>query len=227
MIQRIFAFAVSLVLATACTHPGAAASPLTEENNAMELSSQQPPLPPVVTSGELAPLGDPAHAAKYNVRPVGWPLRFKSHLFGLRCYDTLYCKVLYDGMPHDRSEPSPPSSTYGPDYLKGWSGGFSTHNFPPPAQVTWRSRDGTWHEAEIDIGALFKDERVRHVVPREEVADLSDGKYRNDPSILVEVNDRTIRVYMMAYISTKHLQEPGNVRSDFRDDLILVKTATY
>ena len=194
----------------------------------MELSSQQPPLPPVVTGGELAPLGDPALAAKYNVRPVEWPLRFKSFSFGARCYDTIECHVPFGGLNLGDRNPTRSSASYGPDYLKGWRGGYlGVHNFPLPVQVAWRTRDGTWHEAEIDIGALFKDELVRHVVPREEVADQSDGKYDDDPSILVEVNDRTIRVYLMAYIPTKHLQIPGNQYSDARRDLILVKTHTY
>lgn len=100
-------------------------------------------------------------------------------------------------------------------------------NFPPPAKVRWRSKDGEAHEAEIDIGALFADEVIRHHVPRDEMPELPDGKYRNEPSIILEVNDRTIRVWMRAHVPTRKLQELGNPYSDFRNDLILVETYTY
>ena len=160
--------------------------------------------------------------------PVGWPLRFKKHDFEARCYDTQDCTVIYDNFDHGIHKPTPSSASYGPDYLKGWSGSYGgVHNFPEPAKVTWRSKDGVAHEAEIDMGEIFRDELVRHNVPREEVIDLTDGEYDDPPSILLEVNDQTIRVYMKAWIPTKELQIPGNRYSDFRDDLILVKTYTY
>jgi hypothetical protein len=185
-------------------------------------------LPTVLTSGELAPLGDPAIRAGMNIKPVEWPLRFRSHNFGAYCYDTLECHVIYDDFDHGRHKPMPSSASRGPDYQKTWRGGYlGIRNFPSPARVTWRSKDGTSHQAEIDIGELFKDELVRHHVPREEVADSSDGQYDYDPSILLEVNDRTIRVYMRAFVPTNHLQEPGNARSGSRRDLILVSTHMY
>ena len=160
-----------------------------------------------------------------------WPLKFKSHRFGAHCYSTFGCKVTYAGLEQRADDPNelrPSSSEYGPEYQRNWSG---THgmirNFPPPAQVSWRSKDGQAHTAEIDIGELFADEVIRHNIKREEMADVPDGEYRNEPAILMEINDRTIRVYMRAHIPTKTRQKPGNRYSDFRNDLILVKTYTY
>lgn len=170
-------------------------------------------------------------AASPSVRrlPVKeWPLRFKRHSFGAYCYDTLTCSVWYANLEHGSEEPSPPASTYGPGYLDHLGGGHGMiRNFPPPAVVTWRSKDGQPHRAEIDIGEIFRDELIRHNVAREEMADLPDGIYRNEPSILLEVNDRTIRVWMRAHVPTKELQKPGNQYSDFRNDLILVRSYTY
>jgi hypothetical protein len=48
-----------------------------------------------------------------------------------------------------------------------------------------------------------------------------------DPAILIEVNDRIVRVYMKAFVSTKHLQVPGNQRSGSRRDLILITAGGY
>lgn len=169
-----------------------------------------------------------ASANPMNLGPVEWPLRFKRHNFGARCYDTLECRVLYDNFDHGTAKPTPSSASRGPDYLKGWSGGYlGVDNFPAPALVSWRSKDGVAHEAEIDIGEIFKDELIRHNVSRREMADQPDGKYASNPSILLEVNDRTIRIYMSAFIPTKREQHPGNKYSRFRDDVILVKTYTY
>jgi hypothetical protein len=210
---------------TACANPGN-----TTASTFQETTTMAPATSPVVTTGELAPLGDPAIRARMNIRPVEWPLRFKSHQFGARCYDTLECDVRYYDQRINHGDPKPTrsSASFGTDYLKGWNGGYGgIKNFPPPARVKWRSKDGASHEAEIDIGELFKDELVRHNVPREEVSDEPDGKWENEPSILLEVNDRTIRVYTSAHIPTKHLQIPGNQYSGFRNDLIMVKTYTY
>ena len=48
-----------------------------------------------------------------------------------------------------------------------------------------------------------------------------------NPDILLEVNDRTINVYMRAFVPTRELQIPGNKYSRFRDDLILAWSKTY
>jgi hypothetical protein len=164
-----------------------------------------------------------------NLMPAKeWPLRFKSHSFGAFCYDTLTCTITYASLEHGSDDPSPPSSTYGPTYLDHLSGGHGLiRNFPPPAVVTWRSKDGEAHKAEIHIGEIFKDEMIRHNVSREEVADLPDGEFQGEPSIILEVNNRTIRVWMRAHIPTKELQNPENQYSDFRNDLILGKTYTF
>ena len=170
-----------------------------------------------------------ASANPINLAPVEWPLRFKRHNFGARCYDTLECKVIYDNFDHGTDKPTPSSADRGPDYLKGWNGSYGgIDNFPNPAKVIWRSKDGVAHEAEIDIGEIFKDELIRHHVSREEMADLPDGKYASNPSILLEVNDRTIRVYMSARIPLKkEVEIAGHIRNDCRYDVILVKTYTY
>jgi hypothetical protein len=219
---RIIAVAAWLALA-ACAN-----STASMKDSAMTTPLSPLPSPPVVTSGELAPTGDPVKAAQMNIKPVEWPLRFKEHNFDARCYDTLECSVAYDNFDHGDPEPTQPSSAYGPDYLKGWNGSYGgVKNFPPPAKMVWRTKDGVKHQAEIDIGEIFKDEVVLHHVPREEVSDLPDGKFDDSPSILLEVNGSTIRVYMSAMVHTKHYQTPGNKHSDYREDLILVKTYTF
>jgi hypothetical protein len=154
-----------------------------------------------------------------------FPLRFVKHDFQVFCYNTIRCHVIYNDFnfkAEERPSPPPPSA----DYRDHWpfASYLGIRNFPPPAEVNWTSLDGVAHTAKVDIGAIFKDERVLYNVPDAEIPDRSWG---GEPGILLEVNDRTISVYMKAFIATKTEQIPGNKDSDFRDDVILAWTHTY
>lgn len=168
-----------------------------------------------------------AHEASNRNRTAAeWPLTFVQHNFGAHCFDTIGCRITYGGFTHgvDRDdEVSPPVSSYKGTHTQLLSAGhIARRNFPPPAQVRWRSKDGAPHEAEVDIADIFKDRAVRHNVPLDQV--LGD---LGDPDIILEVNDRTINVYMRAFVPTRELQIPGNKYSGFRDDLILAWSRTY
>ena len=90
--------------------------------------------------------------------------------------------------------------------------------------MTWRSKDGTLHEAEIDIGEIFKDQLIRHNVSHEDASDpATDGM----PRIILEVNDRTINVYMRATMWLKQPRFPEKPLSDSQRDLIKVFSRTY
>ena len=162
-----------------------------------------------------------------NVNPE-WPLRFKAHYFGAHCFDTQACEVLYRGFSHgEKNGISPSVASYGRPLEALLSAGRGPiTNFPPPAKVTWYSKEGTSHEAEIDIGDIFKDQLIRHNLKRAEISEEGIGPGAL-PSIILEVNDRKINVYMRAHISTRELQKPGNQYSDFRNDLIKVFSQTY
>ncbi|MFC3269172.1 hypothetical protein ACFOED_09115 [Vulcaniibacterium thermophilum] len=156
---------------------------------------------------------------------VEWPLKFKAHYFGAHCFNTQSCRILYRGFPHGSDEPSPSVESYGRPLEKLLSAGRGPiPNFPPPAKVSWRAKDGTPLEAEVDIGEIFRDELIRHNVARE---DATPNATSGAPGIILEVNDRTINVYMRATIWTKAPQIPGNPYSHGRSDLIKVFSRTY
>jgi hypothetical protein len=163
-----------------------------------------------------------------NLQPVAWPVSFRRHNFSSVCFDTLSCRIFYGGVPTFQDTPSLPSSHYGPNYLDLVRGTYGAiPNFPDPAKIEWVSKDGTHHKAEIDIGSIFRDQRVLHNVPKEEIPDQPDGRIAIDPLIFLEINDRTVRVYMRAFVPTRTLQIPGNVYSDAREDWILAKTYNF
>lgn len=160
--------------------------------------------------------------------PTPWPLTFKAHDFAAHCYNTLRCAVIYDNYNFTRSDadrPSgPPPST---DYRDKWKNAsyIGIRNFPSPAEVTWTSLDGSEHRELVDIGAIFKDERVLHHVDRNNIPDGWGHDIR--PNVYVEVNDRTVSVLMRTHIATKDLRTPGNPDSNYRRDTIVAWSRTY
>jgi len=165
---------------------------------------------------------------KYTGTVADWPLFFVSHTFGAACYSTYGCKVRYNDFLHvddGDDELKPSSESLGSRYPDVLGGGYlGVRNFPPPVEVDWRSLDGSAHHARIDIGELFADGLVRHDVARE---DIPERIGISEPEIILEVNNRTINVYMRTHIPLKAPRTPGNPYSDFNNDLMKVFSRTY
>jgi hypothetical protein len=181
---------------------------------------------PAMTS----PVPHNAPAAAVDASPSGtvadWPLTFKRHLFGAVCFDTRGCSVIYDGRDHGTTADTPSVSSLPPgrfDALMIARYG-DLPNFPAPAQLRWRAKDGTELTAEVDLGEIFGDGLIRHNVARE---DIAKGVSMGFTHVLIEVNDRTVNVYTRTLIPTDREQVPGNKHSHFRDDLIKVHSRSY
>lgn len=156
------------------------------------------------------------------------PLRFVRHNFAAHCYNAIGCRIGYDGRYSINDEPDKISGPPPADKKAAWgSVDGSIRNFPPPAEVRWKSLDGVPHEAKVDFAAIFKDGLIWHNVPKADMADFYRGPVAGDPNIHLEVNDHTINVYMMMLIPTRTEQKPGNPYSYHRTDLFLVWTHTY
>ena len=157
-----------------------------------------------------------------------WPLKFVQHNFGARCFAASGCRVVYDGFRHldyPDDEWIPGLDDAHPDALKNAGAGYiAVRNFPEPANVSWRSRDGVRREAKVDIGEIFRDGLILHEVPKD---DIPEGVSILNPDIILAIEDRTISVYMRARIPTKSLRTLGNPHSDYRKDLVLAWTRTY
>ena len=169
-----------------------------------------------------------SQAGESGMAATAWPLRFAQHNFGAHCFDTIGCRITYSGFTHgadDEGEVNPPLSSYRGAREQILSAGhIARTNFPPPVRIAWRSRDGVAHETEIDIRALFPGQLIVHNVARE---DVREGVSITDPDIILEVEDRTISVYMRAFIPTKALQVPGNPYSGHRAELVRVWSEMY
>lgn len=162
------------------------------------------------------------------VTTAQWPLRFQRHRFGGFCFDTWGCSIVYNGFPHgqdDRERQAASSASFGDAYPRRMKAAhLDIANFPGPAEVTWRAKDKSEHRASVDLAAIFADGLIRHEVARDDVA---EGVSLNDPEIILEVNDRTINVYMRSMIPLKRPLDPANPNSNFRADLVRVHSQTY
>ena len=159
-----------------------------------------------------------------------FPLKFKTHSFDARVYSTLTCHIIYNKYsfsPQYNTAPSPappPTLTYRDDWpLASFLG---IRNFPAPAHIMWTSLDGTKLEAKVDIAKIFKDEKVLYTAEDEEIPEGSFNGLTS-PGIYLEVDDRTVRVFMRAFLPTKTEQKPGNKYSNCRNDLVLAWSHTY
>jgi hypothetical protein len=175
-----------------------------------------------------------------------WPLRFYTHGFGARCFNTLACTLIYNNhefgtrtFGYDNQFHDKPS---GPEPEPGWKDRWSGHHgilpldhegriFPSPVEVAWTALDGSHHKATLDLDTLFKDRLILHRVAKE---DIPEGWLRAkslnpiSPDILVEVNDRTINIYMRATIVVCDPSDPDDIdKRDTRRDAVLVWTHTY
>ena len=153
-----------------------------------------------------------------------YPLRFTHHSFDAHCYNTKKCRVLYaNAVQVNEEDPSP--SPQRVDYQKLW--GLATHvgidNFPAPARVEWTSADGADLNAQVDIGSIFKDQLVLHNVPRD-MLPVTTVKHGDGPSIFLQINDRTLTVFMRQMVFLKN-EGPGT--SPFQHELIEAWRVTY
>lgn len=153
------------------------------------------------------------------------PLTFKGHNFGAHCFDTVGCKVFYANRFVVKDEQNEVrASAKSPDYFAELSAShLDIPNFPAPATVTWKTKNGIQLEAEVDMAEIFKDQVIRHNVAKEDLPTETIATL-DEPEIILVVNDRTISVYMRAAI---FLKDTSNRKREIRDETILAFKRTY
>lgn len=173
--------------------------------------------------------------APSNPPPIPWPLTFDSFSFDARCFNTLACSIIFHGQQHalDSELEGPSGEPNSSDWKDKWTAGLviPEDRMPPgPVQIRWTSLDGAAHAAEIDlIKDIFPDQRILHDVQREEVWEFWNfDSLGHSPEILLEINDRTITVYMSSFIMTRTwVGEGDSTRRVARSKLSEAWTKTY
>jgi hypothetical protein len=149
---------------------------------------------------------------------------FYDHSFGAACFDTLRCRVLYDNAYIVNS--GSPSEPFTERDRHNLSGGWGSLDFPSVARVIWTSKDGTDHDENVDLGEIFSTGMVRYPTDLD-VNDVKISVPPSAPDIVLVVEDRSIRVYMRAWISLLKPRFPGRKYSDFRHDPVVAYSQTF
>lgn len=174
---------------------------------------------------EFDPAKPPPGHGPFTGTVADWPLWFIWHQFGTHCFSVQGCEIVYAGHPHGVERPRPSFESLGRPIEKVlYAGRGPIRNFPPPAEVTWVSQDGTPLTASVDIAEIFADRLVRHTLAREEIM---ENAYIPRPGIILVVDDRTISVYMSTWIPLKESRDPSNPVGDLHTGVILVHSKTY
>ena len=175
-----------------------------------------------------APTDSNPHSVAQSANDPIAELGFVKHNFTAIAFNTYGCSVEYYGRYQIDDRPDKFSGgAQGADYREGYGSGVDgIPAAPASAIVKWKSLDGSSHEASVDFNRIFKGGRVLHQVHESEIP---PGWIRDDvqPTIVLEVNDRTITVLMRAHVGTREEQVPGNKYSTFKDDLIEAWKQTY
>lgn len=159
-----------------------------------------------------------------------WPIRFDSFSFDARCYNTLKCHIYYNKSEMSLHVSEPSGQPFKENWKDSWSAGYSLGypGFPPPVEIYWTALDGVARETKIDLEDVFPDRLVLHNVPREDIRPGWEGaRESRDVDILLELNDRTINIYMRGRILQKKIKDSDDPNGKWRRDLILAWTKTY
>jgi hypothetical protein len=138
--------------------------------------------------------------------PVIYPcLTFSSHDLAVFSYDVSEVLMTYAGVswrPVKRQRARARTAGDAERY-PGITGG-SYPSFAGALRLRWRARDGDALETLIDLHAIFPDRTILHTELPERI-DYSkplDG----EPTIVVEINDRTVNIYMYVTIMLKPIK---------------------
>ncbi len=160
------------------------------------------------------------------------PLKFDKFNFSTSCFSADDMQVIYrNRYIHDRvlskklfkkivgmcPAKHPDADKRLPDAYMGPKGYFDA--FEGPLTVKWRSQDGAQHAVVLDLDEIFKDRIVRHT----EDPKLVDHVNSYYPDIIVEVNNRTVNLYMDVWVSLSRTETSKRVSHRHRT-LIYSKT---
>lgn len=153
-------------------------------------------------------------------------LSFKTHDLRVEIYSASDLKLVYAGSAHLLSPGEIARDKTPQDDIKYWGGTSGSYvAFAGPVQIDWRSRDGIQRSCSLNLDEIFKDRRVLH-------SEDPTRLYRpmpitgNEPTIVIEVVDRTVNVYMFAALQLVPA-DPAAVRREEREHRTLAYSKTF
>lgn len=151
-------------------------------------------------------------------------LKFKTHDLNIQCYSASNMKLEYAGNEFHLFEGKVSKEKTPADenrYPNGKSGSYNA--FAGPVNLKWRSRDGSQHATTINLDEIFKDRKVLHKEDPSKIY-MPMPITGNEPTIIIEINDRTVNVYMFVAIQ---LVSANTTKRDESDNRTLAFSKTF
>lgn len=150
-------------------------------------------------------------------------LTFERHNFGVACYNASDLEVIYANMRDTSCKGKIRDRVpYDEKRIKANTTGLIA--FVGPVDVKWKSKDGEQHQYQLDLDEIFKGKQVLH---HEKIEDLLIKHPSYSPGIYIEVDDRTLNVYMdVNIILSPNGVDNGNQRYS-RRNVTLAFTKTF
>jgi hypothetical protein len=147
--------------------------------------------------------------------PIPQPLRFSTHHFALFCYAVSDVRVTYAGRAHELwDEGGPAPAKTAADATRYPNAQFGVYEaFEGPVQARWRAQDGSALSWDVDLEQVFPDRTVLHGADPQRIyapIPLTGGR----PVLIVELNDRTLNIYMDVTVQTV----PASAAATKRDE---------
>lgn len=162
--------------------------------------------------------------------PKLWPLRFNHFIFGGYAFNVKVCRIIYGkSFYREWKELQPPPM---PRWLEETSLSWSNDYLPfPKLDLQWTSLDGDAHKVILDLEKMLRKREVISMVRIDEISCnwlIGRGEKGDVPMDLVlEINDRTLRLYMKATVAIKIEHPIEDHRHGFREEWALVWTKHY
>ncbi|MCB4359296.1 hypothetical protein [Quatrionicoccus australiensis] len=161
----------------------------------------------------------------------GDALRFREHAIDVTLFSATQMEVIYGRRLVYRSvfpgsRPEVMREKTQDDERRDLTGGgmLGLRAFEGPLEVKWRSRDGVPHEAVLNLEEIFTDRVVLHQEDPARI-DPSLPMQTSGPTIVIEVNNRTLSLYMQVHIYLRSLDANARTREDrFNHTLAYSKT---
>ncbi|MDQ1919334.1 hypothetical protein [Massilia pseudoviolaceinigra] len=152
-------------------------------------------------------------------------LKYTTHNFASLCYGGVTnVRITYAGSGHEICtrgpglEKAPADATRVPGFVSG-----SYKAFTGMVQMKWRTRDGSELSHAIDLNKEITDRRIPYDHPERVLS--TDPLRGGEPTVIVEVNDRTANVYVAATLKVNSL-DPAKRTVDYVDSYRLVYSRT-
>jgi hypothetical protein len=154
------------------------------------------------------------------------PLKFKTHDLNIQAYSVSDVKIEYAGTQFTLFEGKVSKAKTAQDetkYPNGKSGSYVAFN--SLANVEWCSQDGDRHKYELDFNEIFKEKKVLHDADPAQI-------YKplpilgNEPTIIIELNNRTLNVYMYTVLSMIPVNSKATTREQ-HENRVLAFSKTF